>query len=170
MAALVFASAMKIRDSNPYIDISAARAAALKPGWRKPLPVLVRINGMPETPWRINMMPKGDGGFYLYLHGYVRKASRTQVGDKVKVEVSFDASYQGGPMHPMPAWFRIPLFKNAKAKKSWEALVPSRKKEILRYLSGLKSDEARVRNVARAVQVLSGYKGRFMARSWQAGK
>ena len=32
--------------------------------------------------------------------------------------------------------------------------------------SWLKSPEARERNVARAIHVLSGNKGRFMARSW----
>jgi len=37
---------------------------------------------------------------------------------------------------------------------------------ILRYLSWLKSDDARTRNVARAMPVLSGKKGRFLARSW----
>ena len=82
------------------------------------------------------------------------------------VQVRFDAAYRNGPMHPMPRWFRIPLSKNAKATKAWNALIPSRKKEILRYLWWLKFPEARARNVARALRVLSGKKERFMARSW----
>ncbi len=45
------------------------------------------------------MMPIGDGSFYLYLHGSVRKASNTKVGDKVSVEIEFDSEYQNGPMH-----------------------------------------------------------------------
>jgi len=158
---------MKIRDGNPYVDISASRARALKPGWRRPLPVLVRVNGQPASkPWRINLMPAGTGAFYLYLHGDVRRASRTKVGDLVAVDVEFDAAYRNGPMHPMPAWFRAPLAKNRKAAKAWDALIPSRKKEILRYFSWLKSPAARERNVARAIHVLSGKGGRFMARSW----
>jgi hypothetical protein len=131
------------------------------------MPVLVRVDGKPEPrPWRINMMPVGDGDFYLYLHGDVRRASQTKVGDFVAVEVEFDAAYRNGPMHPMPSWFRVPLARNAKASCAWDALIPSRKKEILRYFSWLKSAEARERNVARALHVLSGKKGRFMARSW----
>lgn len=157
---------MKIRDGNPYLLVSAARIIALKPGWKKPLPVLIRINGKPEKAWRINMMPAGNGDFYLYLHGDVRKASRTKVGDRVKAEVRFDGDYKNGPLHPMPSWFRIPLLKNPKAKKAWGELIPSRKKEILRYLSWLKSREARDRNVAQAIRVLSGKKARYMARSW----
>jgi hypothetical protein len=68
MSTLRFVSIIKIRDGNPYIYVNAARARAVKPGWRKPLPVLVRINGKPTKPWRINMMPVGNGSFYLYLH------------------------------------------------------------------------------------------------------
>jgi hypothetical protein len=35
----------------------------MKPGWRKPLPVLVRLNGKPAKGWHINMMPAGNGSF-----------------------------------------------------------------------------------------------------------
>jgi hypothetical protein len=162
-----FLASIKIIGINPFVYVSAARAKAIKPDWRKPLPVLVRVNGAPKAkPWRINMMPIGKGDFYLHLHGDVRRASRTKVGDKVQVSVEFDAAYRNGPMHPMPSWFRMPLSQNAQAKKSWDALIPSRKKEILRYLTQVKSPEARARNIARAVQVLSGKGGRFMGRSW----
>jgi hypothetical protein len=167
---LKFSSVMNIYNGNPYVHMSAGRVAKIKAGWRKPLPVLVRINGKPEKAWRINVMPIGDGNFYLYLHGDVRKASRTKVGDRVQVEVSFDDKYRNGPMHPMPAWFSKPLQKNPKARKAWAALIPSRKKEVLRYFSWLKSPEARQRNLERALRVLSGNEGRFMARNWKDGK
>lgn len=164
---LRFRARMTIRDGNPFVLVSAVRVRALKPGWRRPMPVLVRVHGKPEPrPWRINMMPAGNGDFYLYLHGDVRRASQTKVGDLVGIEIAFDRAYRNGPMHPMPSWFRVPLSRNAKASRAWDALIPSRKKEILRYFSWLKSAEARERNVARALHVLSGRKGRFMARSW----
>jgi hypothetical protein len=169
MASLRFRATMRIIGVNPYVLVTAQQARTLKEGWRRPMPVLVRINGKPDQPWRINMMPRGDGNFYLYLHGSVRKASRTKVGDDVSVALRFDAAYRGGPMHPMPSWFRIPLSENKKAKKAWDALTPSRKKEILRYLSALKSKEARLRNLVRMMWVLSGKKARFMARTWQNG-
>ncbi len=170
MAKLNFTSEIRIYKANPYIHVSAEQALRLKPGWKKPLPVLVQINGKPDTPWRINMMPVGDGSFYLYLHGNVRKASRTKVGDKVKVTVTFDAEYRSGPMDKMPAWFSSALKKNATARGNWELLIPSRQKEILRYLSALKSWEAIERNLKRALHVLSGKPERFMARSWDNGK
>src|SRR5437588_2849945 len=157
-----FHALIKIQGVNPYVLVSAKRAAELKPGWRKPVPVLVRINEKPDEPWRINMMPVGDGSFRLYLHGSVRKVSNTEVGDRVEVEVRFDPKYKNGPAHPMPAWFRDALGKNAVAKKNWNALIPSRAKEILRYFAGLKSAEARERNLARALHALSGEATRFM--------
>ncbi len=164
-----FTATIKIRGINPYVLVSASRAKAIKAGWRKPLPVLVRVNGKPAKAWRINMMPVGNGSFYLYLHGEIRKASGTAVGDRVEIAIEFDASYRGGPQGPMPTWFKKALAANPVAEKNWEMLTPSRQKEIVRYLSNLKSPDARARNLARALGVLSGDKERFMARSWKDG-
>lgn len=170
MASIRFTALIKIREGNPYILTSAARVKAIKADWRKPLPVLVRINGKPARPWRINMMPTGRGSFYLYLHGEVRKASATKVGDRVQVEVGFDEKYRNGPMHAVPSWFSAALRKNAAAAANWKALIPSRKKEVLRYFARLKSEEARVRNLEKAMHVLTGNEGRFMARPWSDGR
>jgi hypothetical protein len=164
-----FTAVIKIRGGNPFILVSAARATAIKPGWRKPLPVLVRVNHKPADAWHINMMPVGNGSFYLYLHGDIRRASGTAVGDRVRVDIDFDASYRSGPQHPMPRWFKRALAGNSQAMKSWTALIPSRKKEILRYFSRLNSPEARARNLATALHVLSGNVGRFMGRAWKNG-
>jgi len=165
----VFTAVIKVRNSNPYILVSEARANSIKPGWRKPIPVLVRVNGKPRRQWRINMMPVGNGDFYLYLQGDIRRASHTSVGDQVRVEIHFDASYRNGPQHPMPIWFRRGLAANPQAKRNWLALAPSRKKEILRYFSRLSSAAARARNLTGALHVLSGAPGRFMARTWADG-
>ncbi len=169
MTALCFTASIRIRGSNPYLLVSAKRSAILKPGWRRPLPVLVRINGKPATAWRINMMPVGNGSFYLYLHGDVRAASDTKVGDRVRAEVQFDPRYKNGSVHPLPRWFATGLRGNRIARSNWTALPPSRKKEILRYFSRLKSPQARDRNLQNALHALSGKKMRFMAREWDGG-
>jgi hypothetical protein len=131
-----FRSVIEKNGINPFVLVSAVRAARIRKGWRRPMPVLVRVNGKPAKAWRINMMPVGDGSFYLYLHGSVRRASGTAVGDSVTVELEFDEQYKGGPAHPMPAWFRTALRENRAAEKSWSDLSPSRRKEILRYFWG----------------------------------
>lgn len=171
MSALRFPADIRIRGVNPYVAVSEHRAGQLRKDWRRPMPVLVRVNGKPaRKPWRINMMPAGDGSFYLYLHNSVREASGTGVGDRVIVELEFDGAYRNGPQHAMPRWFSAALRAEPRAKLNWSKLTPSRRKEILRYLAGLKSDEARQRNLSRAMAVLSGAPGRFMARSWSEGR
>ncbi len=166
MSKLRFRGTIEMNGINPFVRVSAERAARIRKDWRKPMPVLVRDNGHPEKPWRINMMPVGDGSFYLYLHGDVRKASGTKAGDEVMVDLEFDPSYKNGPMHPMPSWFREALDKNSRAEKAWETLSPSRKKELLRYFANLKSKEAQTRNLQRAMRVLAGGRARFMGRAW----
>ena len=166
---LHFRSTIDINGINPFVVVDAACATRLKPGWRKPLPVRVRVNGKPEDPWRINLMPRGDGSFYLYLHEQVRDASSTKVGDQVEVEIGFDDEYRPGPAHPMPEWLSDALARDERMKQTWEALIPSRKKEVLRYFAGLKSEEAQVRNREKLLHVLSGGKARFMARDWNTG-
>src|SRR5581483_5672765 len=109
---LKFTAPMLLRGLNPYILVNKKQAYSLKSGWKKPMPVLVQINGKPTPPWRINMMPVGNGDFYLYLHGDVRKASKTQVGDIVTVHISFDKDYISGSLHSLPEWFASALEKN----------------------------------------------------------
>ena len=138
-ATSTFTAVIEVRGVNPFILVSASRANAVKPGWRKPLPVLARINGKPSDGSRTNMMPAGDGSFYLYLNGVLRTMSGTAVGDRVRAEIAFDPSYKNGPLHPMPPWFKHALAENPQAAQNWTALIPSRKKEILRDFARLKS-------------------------------
>lgn len=163
-------SQIKIREGNPYVLLTSENVLKLvPPDWKKPIPVIIQVNGQPEEPWHINMMPVGNGDYYLYLHGDVREASNTKVGDTVEIDITFDKKYKNGPQHPMPDWFKKELEKEPKAKENWEALPPSRKKEVLRYFSWLKSDEAKERNLKKAMYVLLGNNGRFMARDWKRG-
>jgi hypothetical protein len=161
-----FKATIDIDDINPYVLVDAPRARRLRAGWKRPMPVLLQINGEPDPPWRINMMPRGDGSFYLYLHGTVRRASGTKVGDRVTVTLAFDGDYRVGPQHEMPDELARGLARSARARAAWDGFTPSLKKEILRYLAMLKSDAARSRNIARAIRVLSGAKERFLGRDW----
>lgn len=161
-----FRAKIERKGINPYVLVSAARARRIKAGWNKPLPVLVQVNGQPDPAWRVNMMPAGDGSFYLYLDGIVRKASGTDVGDTVDVSVAFDPAYRSGPQDEMLPEFAARLDDDAGVRARWDGLAPSLQKEILRYLANLKSDAARRRNIDRAIGVLGGAKARFLARDW----
>jgi hypothetical protein len=161
-----FTADIQLRGINPYILVSAEQADRIKPGWKQPMPVLITVNGQPDPAWHINMMPVGDGSFYLYLDARVRRASDTGVGDKVEVTIDFDDGYRGGPQHAMPPELEAELAEHPAAQERWHSLTPSLQKEVLRYLATLKSDEARHRNRQRLVRVLNGAKERFLARDW----
>jgi len=162
-----FRAKIEIRGINPYVLVIPAQARRLQPDWRKPMPVRVQVNGAPETPHSVNLMPAGDGSFYLYLDQRIRVASHTNVGDSVQIALAFDRDYRSDP-EPIPRWFSTALRSNPAARKGWTALQPSRKKEVLRYLTRLKSAEARTRNIEKALHVLAGGTGRFMARDWNS--
>ena len=164
-----FKATIELRGYNPYIAVSAEQAGAIAPGWRRPIPVLVQLNGGPTPPWRINMMPVGDGSFYLYLDNGIRKPTQTAVGDQVRVALAFDAEYRGGPAEDMPNDMAAALRGNRAAASNWEKLPPSRKKEVLRYLGRVRSPSARLSNLERLLHVLEGNEGRYLARQWKDG-
>lgn len=168
--ALFATGLIELTGVNPYVEINAELAELLAPGWRRPMPVVVRINHATETVWRTNMMPVGEGVFYLYLHGQMRDASQTAVGDSVALELWFDEEYVNGPQHPVPAWFQTALDGDPAANANWERLPPSRQKELLRYFARLKSAEAIERNLTRVIHVLAGNTGHYLGRDWRDGK
>lgn len=155
-------SRIKIRGINPYVLVNAKQASALRNGWRKPMPVLVTLNGQPRKPARVNLMPAGDGSFYLYLNGPLREASGTSVGDRVVARVSFDAAYRGGPTHRVPPALGHGLRARPRLARAWDALTPSRQKEILRYLAGLRSQAALERNIEKILAMLNEPRGLYL--------
>jgi len=165
-----FVSRILLDGVNPYVPVDEERATALRPHWRRPIPVLVRINAGPITPWRTNLMPKGDGSFWLYLHGPMRRVANVGVGDEVTVEMSSDDAYHSDPTHSMPEWFKVALAGDPLARQNWTRLPPSRRKEVERYLGALKTPSARERNLQRALKVLRGEEGRFLGRDWAGGR
>jgi hypothetical protein len=103
---------------------------------------------------------------YLYQDGNVRAVSGTQVGYSVEMFPAFDADYRGGPQHDVLPELATRLADDKEAQTRWEAVSPSLQKEVLRYLANLKSQEARSRNIERAMRALGGAKERFMAWDW----
>jgi hypothetical protein len=156
---------IKLTGVNPYIVVDTAEAAAICAGWRRPLPVCYRLNG-DRNVWRINLMPKGDGAFYLYLDGKVRRATDAKVGDMVYYEIWFDTEYQGGPQHKLPAELIAAFRASPIAKARYDSLTPSLQKEIVRYFASPKTGAAISRNVEKCTAVLSGAHTRWLGRDW----
>jgi hypothetical protein len=170
MSVLEFKADILINGVNPYVMINSEQASLLKENWRRPMPVFVKVNNKPDDGWRINMMPVGDGRFYLYLDGNARKASQSKVGDTVNVTVEFDALYRSGPVHAIPQLLQDALDRDSDIQARWEKLSPSRQKEVLRYLDKIKSEEIKIKNTERMINILLGNADHFMGRDWVDGK
>lgn len=120
------------------------------------IPVHGKLDGHPF----IQTLVKYSGAWRLYLNTPMRKAAGKDVGDTIKVEIEFDPVERTIPVHPK---LKEALDKNKKAKTAFEQLSPSRQKEIIRYISFLKTEESVDKNINRALLFLLG-KERFVGR------
>lgn len=147
-----FRASIDLVGINPFVTLPPRRleelfAAAGRE--RGPIPVRVAIGG---ATFRQNLV-KHRGVWRLYLNKPMRTAAGKGVGDRVTLEVEFDAAPR---VEPMPASLRSALAKNAGAKAAFHALVPSRQKEIQRYLNSAKTAATVERNVAKVMAFLAG--------------
>ncbi len=154
-----FTATIGIIGINPYVLLPEAtlkRVFAQAGKDKGPIPVHGSLDGHAF----VQTLVKYAGAWRLYLNGPMLKAAKKGVGDTVRVRVAFDPSDRSTPM---PAALEAAFKKNAKARKAFDSLAPSRRKEIMRYIGHLKSEEAIVKNVARAIGFLLG-RERFVGR------
>ena len=147
-----FRSKIYVIGINPVVDppervLRAVFAAAQKD--KGSIPVRGTVNGAEF----VQTLVKYSGAWRLYINGIMLKDSGTSVGDTVSISMEFDPRPRDVPMN---AELAAALKANKKARKAFEALAPSRRKEILRYIGSLKSAEAIEKNLARVVAQLSG--------------
>ena len=112
--------------------------------FRGPIPVTGRLSGRDF----IQTLVKYSGAWRLYINGPMLKASGLTIGDMADIEIEFDPRPR---KVPIPAKLSRALSGNDAAKKAFDELAPSRRKEILRYLASLKTEDALERNIQRLV-------------------
>jgi len=121
-----------------------------------PIPVKIKIANKNF----LQNVVRYSGKWRLYLNTPMRKAANRDVGDRIDIQLAFDPNERKLPMHPkLEQAFR----KNKKAFRIFEQLSAYKKKEIVRYINFLKTDDAVDRNVTRAIQFLLG-NARFIGR------
>lgn len=169
-----FSDTIKIINGNPYVrppDKILGEIFKQAGKNTSPIPVRGKINGASFQ----QSLVRYQGDWRLYVNIIMANAGKIKfsksiseiVGREVKIDLEFDNSPR---KYEMVLFFQEALDENPVAKINWERLIPSRQKEILRYFSWLKSDEAKKRNLKKAIDVLTGKEIRFMARSWKKGK
>lgn len=90
----------------------------------------------------------------------MRKAANKELGDTATFHIAFDPTPRIIEIHPK---LKNGLKENVEANGVFESLTPSLRKEIIRYINLLKTDESIDRNVENAIQFLIGKK-RFIGR------
>lgn len=154
-----FRTKIEIIGINPFVFIPNGVLNYIfeKAGKNKgKIPVRIKIEGHEFEQTLI----KYRGHWRLYLNTPMRKSAEKEVGQMINIEIEFDPNERKIPFHPK---FRKALKENETAKKIFDNLTPSLQKEILRYLSLLKTEESINRNVRKAVNFLLG-KEKFIGR------
>ncbi len=141
-----FSAIIDKKGVNPFVDVPAEVSDSFHQSGN--IPVAGTLNGVPI---RATLVPIGNGRHRLYVNGDMRERANVDVGDTIEVTLRLDAEPRELPLPQPPAEaFR----QNPMAKAAFEALTPSRRKEVLAYLNHLKTPEALQRNVDKVVNAL----------------
>jgi hypothetical protein len=173
-----FAASVEVAGINPYVEAPAGIVKALGGGRR--IPVLVKVAaGGPTSPsvrirntlendaarlraigrlapggwFRSTIVPVGSSGSRLYLDKWMRASAGVNPGDRAYIILKLDAKSRE---LSIPEALRKALNEDAQAKTAWEALLPSRQREILSYLNFLKTPTALKRNIRRTITQILG--------------
>jgi hypothetical protein len=147
-----FLATIRMLGINPYVSVPrAALAALLAAAGREtsPIPIRLEIGG---ATFRQNLV-KYQGAWRLYLNTPMRVAAGKDVGQRVRLRVTHDPEPR---VERVPAELQRELARHPAARTAFEALVPSRQKEISRYLGSGKTSATREKNVALVIDYLLG--------------
>lgn len=120
------------------------------------IPVWGKVNGEDYK----QTLLRFKGAWRLYINTSMLKNSPQRIGEMLNITIQFD---------PVDRIFTPDnklmeaLNENPAAKLVFENLTPSKQKEIIRYISFLKSEESIKRNVEKTIGFLLG-KNRFIGR------
>ena len=154
-----FTAKLEIIGANPFVFVPEKILNSIFKQANKDkgaIPIKGTIN---EQPFKQTLL-KYSGAWRLYINTIMLKDSPKRIGEKIKVFVEYDPEERITTMHSK---LETALKKNQKAKKVFDQLSPSRRKEIMRYINNLKNEKSVDNNVKRAIRFLSG-NGRFVGR------
>lgn len=96
----------------------------------------------------------------LYINTTMLKKSPERIGEEISIEIQIDNVERTVTAHPKLA---KALNENQSAKAVFEQLSPSKQKEIIKYISVLKSEKSIDENIEKAIGFLLS-KNRFIGR------
>jgi len=121
------------------------------------IPVCGLVNGKPYE----QTLLRYKGEWRLYINTVMLADSPKRIGELIEISVEFDP--RDRTVQPHPELIKA-LAQNKEAEAVYQGLTPSMKKEIIRYISTLKTAESREKNIKLAIGFLLG-ENRFIGRS-----
>lgn len=130
---------------NPCVEVPGSVTARMKPvkGY---IPVMGKVNGHTFTQ---TLVPVKDGPYRLYVNIPMLKGGGVKVGDTATFALKQDTTDRKVSYQMVPA-----LEKALKANRviaAFDALTASRKKDILKYLGNIKSEETLSKNISKVI-------------------
>ncbi|MBB6370302.1 YdeI/OmpD-associated family protein [Chryseobacterium shigense] len=116
---------------------------------KSPIPVKGTVNG---KEFKQNLM-KYLGEWRLYVNLVMLKNSPKRIGEIIEISIEFDDSDRSIPIHPK---LDQAIKDNPVTLANFENLVPSRKLELIRYISHLKTEDSIQRNIDKIILYLKG--------------
>ncbi|CAM3530042.1 YdeI/OmpD-associated family protein [Sphingobacterium prati] len=155
----VFKATLDIIGINPFVFVpedilyNLFKEAGINKGY---IPIRGKVNGKDYK----QTLLRYKGEWRLYINTEMLTNSPKRIGETLELSVVFDPADRSLVPHPQ---LEQALVENEEAKAVFERLAPSKRKEIIRYISFLKTDESRRKNIEKAVGFLLG-KNRFIGR------
>lgn len=154
-----FKASIEIIGINPFVFVPDAILSVIfkQAGKDKGhIPICGSVNGKPYQ----QTLVKYSGAWRLYINTIMLKDSPKRIGETIEVSIAFDPNERTIEPHPL---LIKALQENKTAKNTFDNLPPSRRKEIIRYISNLKSEESIAKNIAKAIGFLQG-ENKFVGR------
>lgn len=154
-----FSAEIELIGINPFVFVPEAILSAIfkEAGKDKGhIPICGTINGKEYH----QTLVRYSGAWRLYINMVMLKDSPKKIGETIEVGIAFDPAERTIEAHPS---LITALKENKKAQKVFESLPPSRQKEIVRYISNLKTEESIAKNIEKAIGFLMG-QNRFVGR------
>lgn len=154
-----FTAQLHIIGINPFVFVPDVILAAIFKDAGKDkghIPIHGTINGKEYQ----QTLVRYSGEWRLYINTIMLKDSPKRIGEIIEVTVAFDPKDRTIEQHPL---LTKALQQNKQAKKVFDGLPLSRRKEIVRYIGNLKTKESITKNIEKAIRFLEG-KERFIGR------
>jgi hypothetical protein len=138
---------------NPCVKVPFSITEKMKPvkGY---IPVTGTIN---QHSFKQTLCPVKGAEYRLYVNGPMLKGGLTKVGEIARFTIAQNFKPRPEKDASMSKPLKAELTRHSLSKE-FESLTAARKKDILKYLNSLKTEETLVRNIARVIAQLQKLK------------